>query len=379
MGFQRTLLVAFATMLGTSPAQAHHELGAAFIDDEISIEGTVVEYNFKNPHANIILSVADASGAETLWMATAPAPSSLRRGGWTADSIRVRQSLRITGRGSRDGGPMILLESRHWDGGAIVELDPVEGTGIGVVTGTPNAGVPFTPVASMERSLADGQPNFTGTLAKHPSVRASEATRDRNTPPHNERGASLQAAFDPVDDPSFTECASHGLVRQASTVQVVRIAQFPDRVVFEYEEGAARRVAWLDGRDPEASGDGQQPVPTGDGQQPVPTGNEQGTAPTGNTSLGHSVARYVGDTLVVETDRLLSNLTGTEGNAVSDRHTVVETYRRVDDGIGPAVEMLMVVNDPDYLASPWEIRWNKYYVSDYEFTELDCRLPFFAN
>ena len=87
----------------------------------------------------------------------------------------------------------------------------------------------------------------------------------------------------------------------------------------------------------------------------------------------------VADTLVVETDRLLSNLTGTEGNAVSDRHTVVETYRRVDDGIGPAVEMLMVVNDPDYLASPWEIRWNKYYVSDYEFTELDCRLPFFAN
>ena len=87
----------------------------------------------------------------------------------------------------------------------------------------------------------------------------------------------------------------------------------------------------------------------------------------------------VADTLVVETDRLLSNLTGTEGNAVSDRHTVVESYRRVDDEIGPAVEMLMVVNDPDYLASPWEIRWNKYYVSDYEFTELDCRLPFFAN
>ena len=126
-------------------------------------------------------------------------------------------------------------------------------------------------------------------------------------------------------------------------------------------------------------GDGQQPVPTGDGQQPVPTGNEQGTAPTGNTSLGHSVARYVDDTLVVETDRLLSNLTGTEGNAVSDRHTVVESYRRVDDEVGPAVEMAMVVNDFDYLASPWQIRWKKYYVADYEFTELDCRLPFFAN
>lgn len=370
MGFQRTLIISLATLLGTSPVQAHHELGAAFLDEEITVEGTVVEYNFKNPHANIILSVADESGAETLWMATAPAPSSLRRGGWTADSIRAGQRLRVTGRGSRDGGPMILLESRHWDGGAIVDLDPADGSAVGAVTGTPNVGVPFTPVASMDRNLADGQPNFMGALAKHPSVRASEATRDRNTPPLNERGASLQAAFDPVDDPSFTECAAHGLVRQASTVQVVRIAQFPDRVVFEYEEGAARRVAWLDGREPETSGDAQQPAPPGGGE---------GAAPAGNSGLGHSVARYVDDTLVVETDRLLGNLTGTEGNAVSDRHTVVESYRRVDDDIGPAAEMTMVVHDPDHLASPWQIRWIKYYVADYEFTELDCRLPFFAN
>ena len=379
MGFNRTLIVAFATLPGTSSAQAHHELGAAFIDEEITVKGTVVEYNFKNPHANIILSVADGSGAETLWMATAPAPSSLRRGGWSADSIREGQRLRVTGLGSRDGGPMILLESRHWNGGAIVELDPADGSAIGAVTGTPNVGIPFTPVVSMERSLADGQPNFTGTLAKHPSVRASEATRDRNMPPLNERGASLQATFDPADDPSFTECAAHGLVRQASTVQVVRIAQFPDRVEFEYEEGAARRVAWLDGREAGTSGNAQQVVPTGSEQEPMPASSTQESAPAGSTNLGHSVARYVDGTLVVATDRLLGNLTGTEGNAVSERHTVVETYRRVDDDIGPAVEMTMVVNDPDYLASPWEIRWTKYYVADYEFTELDCRLPFFAN
>ena len=176
MGFQGTLIVSFAAMLCALPAQAHHELGAAFLSDEISIEGTVVEYNFKNPHANIILSVIDESGAETLWMATAPAPSSLRRGGWAADSIQAGQSLRVTGRGSRDGGPMILLEGRHWDGGAIVELDPVDGSVVGAVTGTPNEGVPFTPVASMERSLGDGQPNFTGTLVKHPSVRAGAGT-----------------------------------------------------------------------------------------------------------------------------------------------------------------------------------------------------------
>ena len=142
--------------------------------------------------------------------------------------------------------------------------------------------------------------------------------------------------------------------------------------VFEYEEGAARRVAWLDGRAPETSGNGQGPPPAGNGQR-------QGPPPAGHTGLGHSVARYVDDTLVVESDRLLSNLTGTEGNAVSDQHKVVETYRRADDEIGPALEMVLVVHDPGYLAEPWEMSWKKYYVADYNFTEQDCRLPFFAN
>ena len=113
----------------------------------------------------------------------------------------------------------------------------------------------------------------------------------------------------------------------------------------------------------------------------VAVGRAANTRDIGLDSVGLTPGRYidVDDTLVVSTDQLLGNLTGTEGNAVSDRHTVVETYRRVDDDIGPALEMTMVVNDPDYLASPWEIRWTKYYVADYEFTELDCRLPFFAN
>ena len=40
---------------------------------------------------------------------------------------------------------------------------------------------------------------------------------------------------------------------------------------------------------------------------------------------------------------------------------------------------MLVVHDPDYLAGPWELSWKKYYVAGYNFTESDCRLPFFAN
>ena len=109
-----------------------------------------------------------------------------------------------------------------------MELNRADGSAIGALTGTSAEGLEFNPVASMARRLSDGRPNVTGTLAKHPSVRASEATRDRDNPPLNERGASVQATFDPINDPSYTECAAHGLVRQATTVHVVRITQQAD-------------------------------------------------------------------------------------------------------------------------------------------------------
>jgi hypothetical protein len=82
-------------------SSAHHAVAAPFTDEEIQIEGVVTEFNFVNPHVNIVLNVMDEDESGTLWMATAAAPDSLRRTGWSADSIQVGQHLRMTGMKSR--------------------------------------------------------------------------------------------------------------------------------------------------------------------------------------------------------------------------------------------------------------------------------------
>lgn len=168
-------------------------------------------------------------------------------------------------------------------------------------------------------------------------------------PPYNERGAAMQAKFDPISDPAVN-CEDPGLVRQAAaTPHPVRVTQEADRVIFEYEEYAGRRVVYLDGRPPPSD------------------------APT---NLGHSVGRYEGDTLVVETTGLLENYTSPIGNPLSAATTTVETYRRADDpNIGAALEMQMVISDPTYLSGPWTVGWKKYYSPGYEFIGVDCRVP----
>ena len=60
-------------VVASLPAEAHHAAGAVFTDEEIEIEGVVTEYNFNNPHVNIMLNVTDENGVETEWMVTGPA------------------------------------------------------------------------------------------------------------------------------------------------------------------------------------------------------------------------------------------------------------------------------------------------------------------
>lgn len=346
MTYQKVLSVSFLAALVMSPASAHHAASAAFVVTEtVEIEGYVDEFVFKNPHVNIILTVID-DGDETSWMVTAPATGAMRRWGWTAESLQEGQFIRLHGNPSRDGGPMMLLEGRALREGeaVIVELDPANGSVIGPVVGTHP--VDRRTVESLSLTLGDGRPNLTGTW-----LGGDPGSSGRTSPPFNEAGRLVQAAYDPAADPAFTECQAPGLVRTVMTIHSTRIEQHDNHVVVAYEGGGDGRVIYLDGRAPETSE---------------------------YTPLGHAVARYENGALIIETTQLLSRLTSLEGGVLSDEARTVETYRRADDPErGPLLEMKLIVTDPVYLEGPWEMTWRKpYSAEEYDFTGVDCRVPF---
>lgn len=330
-----------SSMLTTYQADAHHSFAASFVDEEIQTEGVVLEYIFKNPHVIMYLSVVDEEGEDVRWMVEGSAATSLRRAGWSTDTIDVGEYVRVTGSAGRSGKPMISLKKVE-----VLEPDT------GVVLRTP----------SLERSnarsggqgvtlparLADGRPNLTGAWIQG---RGLPGFRDHRAPPFNEPGAALQAEFDPADDPQVA-CEPPGLVRQAGfTPHPVRITQNDDHVIIEYEEYAGRRVIYFDDR---ALRDGADEL----------------------TPLGRSVARYDGDTLVIESSHMPENLTGIFGYRLSDQTTTVETYRREDDPeLGPIVALEMIINDPGYLTESWEMAWKKVYAPVYDFIEVECHKP----
>ena len=342
--FESLAVLCFAAVAGSVPASAHHAAGAVFTDEEIEVEGVVTEYNFVNPHVNIMLSVTDETGAETEWMVTGPAAPPMRRWGWTAETLQPGQLIRFAGKSSRTGAPMLLIESAEIQSGRFVELDPADGSIVRRLQEAPDDSQAPDASLAVALTLDDGRPNLAGLwlggLGRTPNP----------SPPFNDTGATMQAGFDALNDPAFAECADHGLVRQAMSGHPLRITQNDDHLVFEYEQGAATRVIHPDGRGP---------------------------ASDEHTDYGHHVARYEDDALIIESTQLLGRLTGTRGNAHSDSSMVTETYRRADSPeLGALLEMTLVVNDPEYMTGPWQMTWRKNHAAtDYGFIEVDCALP----
>ena len=95
-----------------APVAAHHSF-AVFFDSErtISIDGTVSEFQFRNPHGIIRLKVRQPDGKEVEWKAETNSPSILERRGWKRDSLKAGDAIRVQGWPARDGSNYMRMRS----------------------------------------------------------------------------------------------------------------------------------------------------------------------------------------------------------------------------------------------------------------------------
>jgi hypothetical protein len=100
------------------PVLAHHSFAVFFDQDKsVSVTGVVEEFQFRNPHGLIRLTVKKAGGATETWKAETNSPSILERRGWKADSIKVGETITIDGWPSRDGAHYLRMRlARRADG-----------------------------------------------------------------------------------------------------------------------------------------------------------------------------------------------------------------------------------------------------------------------
>lgn len=78
-------------------AFAHHSTSAFDTTNTIELEGTITRYEWANPHVFIWLETRDAQGNAVTWQVEGGPPALLRRAGVTRDLIAVGQHVKISG------------------------------------------------------------------------------------------------------------------------------------------------------------------------------------------------------------------------------------------------------------------------------------------
>jgi hypothetical protein len=100
--------VGFAT-LGV-PLLAHHGTGVAYeVDKTITLQGSVTEWIWANPHCGILFDVTDANGQVTHWGAELSNPHQLSLSGFSKDVLKAGDKITITGNPARSGAPRLNL------------------------------------------------------------------------------------------------------------------------------------------------------------------------------------------------------------------------------------------------------------------------------
>jgi hypothetical protein len=95
----KTISLALLLVVGSgSAAIGHHSFAAHYFEEQsVTIEGTLVQFDYQAPHAWVHLSVTDAGGAARTFAAEWANPNRLSRDGITKDTLKAGDRLIITG------------------------------------------------------------------------------------------------------------------------------------------------------------------------------------------------------------------------------------------------------------------------------------------
>ena len=101
---KRQAMFTATCFLAAEPAAfAHHSVPAYFdVSKVVSVNGTIEEFKFQNPHSILKILVKTPEGDVQEWKAEASLAAWLVRNGWRPDMFKPGSTITITGSPARD-------------------------------------------------------------------------------------------------------------------------------------------------------------------------------------------------------------------------------------------------------------------------------------
>ncbi len=337
---RRSALTAVITVVGLLSflsALGHHSEAGLDVETIVTVEGTVTEFSWRNPHIYFSVATTDERGEAVEWLVqTSPIISATRRG-WTRDSLAIGDEVTVELHPARDGRSYGLLYAIEKEGGIVL------GTAARPASNRPAAPQPTASTTSLagiwmanRDELVNYPGGFDGFFEAHLLLTAE--------------GAAAKAAYDPLG----AENPESQCIGRPTPAMVVSSDLFPIQI--ELDDAAntilirsgfwdEERIVYMDGRG-------------------HPTPSER-------TLSGHSIGRWDGDTLIVDTTNFADHRSPYQiGVPSGAQKHVIERYGLNDAGTRIVVDFML--EDPQYLAEPVNHTRELIYSPHLEMPRYDC-------
>jgi len=118
-----TLLVAAALILFVSmPLAAHHGTAAFDVSGMVTLKGTVTEFQYVNPHVQIMFDVKNDKGETEMWQGELTAPTKLNRSGWNKNTLKPGDTITVTGNVMKNGAHTMWIRKMKGPTGEDMQL-----------------------------------------------------------------------------------------------------------------------------------------------------------------------------------------------------------------------------------------------------------------
>jgi hypothetical protein len=327
MNSRRSYLTLAVACVIAAPAAAHHSSAMFDTSTEITLEGIVTHYDWKNPHVYMAIETRGPDGARIEQQIEAGASSVLLPLGLTADALRPGDRVTVLANPNRRGGGRIVLGR---------ELTKADGTVLPLFIGSRDVrAAADAEASSIEGTWFAPRPGFFGLNGARRSWQLTE------------KAQAALAAFDGTTESAHASCipVTAPTLMVYPVITTVEVSE--ETVVFNIDWMTSRRVVYMDGRGHSQNGE--------------------------RTLHGHSIGHWEGDTLVVDTRLYADHREGLAFGIPSGsaKHTVERFALSADR---KHLDYSIVLEDPEYLVEPvsYSSQWE--YRPELEPTGLACEL-----
>lgn len=316
-----------ALALFAAPLAAHHSPNMYDLQTMVTLQGTVTEYRWTNPHVYVYIEAPSDSGETVVWALENGPTTMMKRRGWTNDSYVPGDRVIAHGYPIKDPKRrMILITSIETEAETLYSRE------------------------GMEEALRSGgsgaqASTISGTWAV-PLTQNSRFSDPSSSWPLTPKGAAAVASYDDATMNPQIQCISRTAPWVMIFPAVHKIEVGTTSVSIRSEYDTVERTVHMDA-----------------------TTHVGATV----THQGHSIGWWEGDVLVVDTTHFANHRNGnSRGIPSGPQKHLIERFE-----LSPDKRSLIYrfeLDDPEYLSEPvtGDMQWS--YRPDLDFTPIACEL-----